>query len=64
MTAVFAKTNRKFIFVMDEWDAVFHMQFIREKEKEEYLLFLKSLLKGNHYVEQAYITISLQNLVK
>ena len=36
------KTCRTFIFVLDEWDAVFHMDFMTEKDKGRYLLFLKT----------------------
>ena len=50
------KTEQKFIFVLDEWDAVFHMNFVKAKDREKYLLFLKSLLKGKSYVELAYMT--------
>lgn len=53
---IFEKTEQKFIFVMDEWDALFHMAFVREEDKMAYLLFLKSLLKGKAYVEFAYMT--------
>lgn len=53
---IFQKTNRKFFFVMDEWDAVFHMPFVSQKERQEYLLFLKNLLKDQVYVELAYMT--------
>ena len=56
LTYIFQKSRQKFIFVMDEWDAVFHMPFITEKERMDYLLFLKSLLKGKVYVELAYMT--------
>ena len=45
LAKIFQKTNRKFMFIMDEWDAVFHMPFISQKERQEYLLFLKNLLK-------------------
>mgnify|MGYP000591640730 CR=1 FL=1 len=41
---------------MDEWDAVFHMSFITERDRENFLLFLKLLLKGKSYVELAYMT--------
>ena len=41
---------------MDEWDAVFHMSFITEDNRKEYLQFLKLLLKSKSYVELAYIT--------
>ena len=50
------RTGEQFVFIMDEWDAVFHMSFISEKEKQEYILFLKSLLKDQDYVSLAYIT--------
>lgn len=50
------QNGKKFIFVMDEWDAVFHMSFITEADRQEYLLFLKNLLKDKAYVELAYMT--------
>lgn len=56
MSDIFQKTGHKFIFVMDEWDALFHMPFITEEAGRRYLLFLKSLLKGKVYVELAYMT--------
>ncbi len=56
MADIFQEKGEKFIFVMDEWDAVFHMSFITQEDKEAYLLFLKSLLKGKAYVELAYMT--------
>ena len=56
MTDIFQEKGEKFVFVMDEWDAVFHMSFIAREDKEDYLLFLKSLLKGKIYVELAYMT--------
>ena len=46
LTRIFEKTGNTFIFVMDEWDAVFHMPFISGREQEQYLLFLKALLKS------------------
>ncbi len=56
LTDIFQKTGHRFIFIMDEWDSVFHMSFITEKERMEYLLFLKSLLKGKVYAELVYMT--------
>jgi hypothetical protein len=46
----------KFIFVLDEWDYIFHQNFIREPDKIDYLRFLSNLLKGQPYVELAYMT--------
>ncbi|MCI9176383.1 MAG: AAA family ATPase [Lachnospiraceae bacterium] len=53
---VFDKTGQNFIFVMDEWDAIFHKDFISEKDRRNYLEFLRNLLKGQAYVELAYMT--------
>lgn len=50
------KTEENFIFVIDEWDAVFHMDFMTEKDKAQYLLFLKNLLKDKAYVALVYMT--------
>lgn len=56
LTDIFQEKGEKFLFVMDEWDAMFHMSFTTQEDKENYLLFLKSLLKGKAYVELAYMT--------
>ena len=52
----FDKTGQNFIFVMDDWDAIFHKDFILEKDRRDYLEFLRNLLKGQAYVELAYMT--------
>lgn len=46
----------RFIFVLDEWDFIFHQPFITEKEKMAYLSFLRSLLKDRPYVLLVYMT--------
>lgn len=56
LTDIFQKTGQKFIFVLDEWDAIFHMPFVTADQQKEYLLFLKSLLKGKVYAELVYMT--------
>ena len=56
LTNIFQKTGDRFLFVMDEWDALFHMPFVQKKEKDAYLLFLKMMLKDRVYVEFAYMT--------
>ena len=53
---IYERTEHKYIFVIDEWDALFHMAFIREEDKRAYLLFLKALLKGKVYAELVYMT--------
>lgn len=46
----------RFIFVLDEWDFIFHQTFITEQDKKEYLMFLRNLLKDRPYVRLAYMT--------
>lgn len=53
---IYEQTDQQFLFVLDEWDAVFHMPYISAGEQREYLLFLKSLLKDQAYVEFVYMT--------
>lgn len=51
-----AATGERFIFIFDEWDAIFHVSYITETERKSYLLFLKDLLKDRAYVYLAYMT--------
>lgn len=53
---VFRNTKDRFIFVMDEWDAIFHQSFINAGDKARFLAFLRDLLKSQPYVELAYMT--------
>lgn len=46
----------KFIFVLDEWDFIFHQSFATDRDKASYISFLSSLLKDQPYVEMAYMT--------
>ncbi len=48
--------SEQFIFVLDEWDFIFHQQFVSEKDKGTYLAFLRNLLKDRPYVKLAYMT--------
>lgn len=56
LQCVFEHTRNRFVFVMDEWDAIFHKDFTTEENKKSYLEFLRNLLKGQVYVEFAYMT--------
>lgn len=49
-------SENRFIFVFDEWDFLFHQLFVTEKEKREYLSYLRNLLKDRPYVILAYMT--------
>lgn len=46
----------QFVFVLDEWDFIFHQDFVTEADKKSYLTFLRSLLKDRPYVWLAYMT--------
>ena len=50
------RQEAKFIFVLDEWDFIFHQKFVTEEDKASYLLFLRNLLKDRPYVSLAYMT--------
>ncbi len=47
---------QRFIFVFDEWDFIFHRDFVTQKDREDYIDFLSNLLKGKAYVSLAYMT--------
>lgn len=51
-----AYDSKKFIFVLDEWDFIFHRNFVTERDKASYIDFLSNLLKGKAYVSLAYMT--------
>ncbi len=53
---IFEKLKAKFIFVIDEWDAIFHKDFITEAHRKKYTEFLRNLLKEQGYVEFVYMT--------
>lgn len=48
--------SAKFIFILDEWDYIFHQDFATDQDKKRYLTFLRSLLKDRPYVQFAYMT--------
>lgn len=48
--------GEKFIFVLDEWDYIYHQDFAADHDKAGFTKFLSNLLKDNAYVEMAYMT--------
>lgn len=50
------RDDARFIFVLDEWDYIFHRMFVTEREKSDFVEFLSNLLKGKAYVKLAYMT--------
>ena len=56
LESVFVQCGEKFIFVLDEWDFIFHRDFINEIDKDKYVAFLSNLLKDRPYVVLSYMT--------
>ncbi len=53
---IYAKTNKRFIFLIDEWDCVMRERQESEELQKQYLDFLRNLLKDQPYVALAYMT--------
>lgn len=56
LESVFSQTGIPFVFVIDEWDCIFRSKNIEKEKKDEYLDFLRNLLKDKSYVALAYMT--------
>ncbi len=52
---ILEKTNDKFIFIFDEWDFIFNREMFIEHHNE-FLEFLRGLLKDKPYVSLCYMT--------
>ena len=48
--------GEKFIFLIDEWDAIFRLRKGKKAEHAEFLNFLKLFFKDKTYVELVYMT--------
>lgn len=48
--------GERFIFILDEWDFIFHQDFVTDGDKISFTKFLSGLLKDQPYVELAYMT--------
>lgn len=53
---IYAKTDREFIFLIDEWDCVMREKKEAEDLQRQYLEFLRNLLKDQPYVALVYMT--------
>ena len=56
MTDVYAKTNRPFVILIDEWDCLFREYSHNTDAQRKYLDFLRAWLKDQDYVALAYMT--------
>ncbi len=52
---ILQKTNEKFIFIFDEWDYIFNNDLFEEYQ-DDFLEFLRNILKDQPYVALAYMT--------
>ena len=52
---IFDKSEKKFIFIFDEWDYIFNNNLF-EEHQNDFLEFLRNLLKDEPYVALAYMT--------
>lgn len=53
---IFVKTEKQFIFLVDEWDCIMRERQESEEMQKQYLDFLRNLLKDQPYVALAYMT--------
>ena len=53
---IYSKTDKQFIFLIDEWDCVMRERQESEALQKQYLDFLRNLLKDQPYVALAYMT--------
>ena len=53
---IYTKTQKQFIFLIDEWDCVMRERQESETMQKQYLDFLRDLLKDQPYVALAYMT--------
>ena len=57
LTKIYEYCNQeRFIFVLDEWDYIYHQSYMTDTDKAAYTKFLSNLLKDKAYVEMAYMT--------
>lgn len=55
ISTVLRATNERFIFIFDEWDYIFNNNLF-EEHQNDFLEFLRNLLKDQPYVALAYMT--------
>ncbi|MDE7476869.1 MAG: AAA family ATPase, partial [Lachnospiraceae bacterium] len=53
---IYAKSDKQFIFLIDEWDCVMRERQESEPMQKQYLDFLRGLLKDQPYTALAYMT--------
>ncbi len=53
---IFSQTREKFILVFDEWDCIFHKDYITNDDRKNFIGWLAALTKDTGYVALSYMT--------
>lgn len=53
---IYAQTQQKFILVFDEWDCIFHKEYITNSDRKSYVNWLAAMTKDTGYVALTYMT--------
>lgn len=56
MQDIYSNTKCPFVIIIDEWDCVFREYKTDQKAQEQYLDFLRDLIKDKGYIHLAYMT--------
>ena len=56
MSDIYIETGYSFVVIIDEWDCIFREYKKDKQSQEQYLDFLRSLLKDKAYISLAYMT--------
>lgn len=56
MQDVYAGTKCPFVIIIDEWDCIFREYKTEKEAQEQYLDFLRDLMKDKSYIHLAYMT--------
>lgn len=56
LSTLLSQTGKKFIFIIDDWDAILSQKFMTSRDKCSYLSFWGSLLKDKVYTKLVYMT--------
>jgi len=56
LQSIFEKTRERFVFVIDERDAILGKSFVTDEDRKSFPDFLRELLKGQSCAGLAYMT--------
>ncbi len=56
LSVIYEETREKFIIVIDEWDCIFHKDYISDNDRKSFINWLAALTKDTGYVALTYMT--------